>query len=563
LITLRFALEVISSRTIAPMFVDRRTALPVIIVALLTLVGSIVGAPSSWAVVTQSSSASPLAIPASRQADRVAVVPITGAIDDVTLWSLERRLRAAREQGYDAVVIELDTPGGEVTATIDICLRMRTEAPENTVAWIHPKAFSAGTFIALACREIVVAPSSTFGDAAPIAVLPGLGLSPLPAAERAKMESPLLDELDASAARRGDDPRLLHAFVVTERELWVIERNADGVRRFADRAEVEALGLDPAKSAVRPPTTLTIASRPLSAAELPLDAKDRGTWTLVELVDDATRLLVVQPDEALRWGLATGVVANDTELAQYFGAKSVTRFPESFWESAVRFLVSWPIRILLIAVLVVSLVIEGLHPGIGVAGGIASAALLLLIGAPSLLGLAEWWEILLVLAGIALIAIEVFVTPGIGFVGLAGALCILLGLVASFTGSDPTSASERSALLTATTTTVAGLVAGGLLTWFASRWFRETSLFRGAVLSASIGRAHEQPIRGEAPIPQIGTIGIADSDLRPSGRVRFGRDLIDAQSTGDYLARGSTVIVVARVGVTVIVEVHSNEKGQA
>jgi membrane-bound serine protease (ClpP class) len=534
--------------------VVRGTALQVFVLAALAVLSACIAASTCWAQDKEPTASSPIAIPASRKADRVAVLPITGAIDDVTLWSLERRLRAAREQGYDAVVLELDTPGGEVTATIDICLRLRTEAPENTVAWIHPKAFSAGTFIALACREIIVAPGSTFGDAAPIAILPGMGLSPLPAAERAKMESPLLDELDASAERRGDDARLLHAFVVTERELWLVERKVDGVQRFVDRAELEALGLDATRLPPRPKPDRAAASRPRTSAELPLDANDRDAWTLVELVDDASRLLVVQPDEALRWGLATSVVANDTELAQYFGAQSVTRFPESFWESAVRFLVSWPIRILLIAVLVVSLVIEGLHPGIGVAGGIAAAALLLLIGAPSLLGLAEWWEILLVLGGIALIAIEVFVTPGIGFVGLAGALCILLGLVASFTGSDPTSASERSALLTATTTTVAGLVAGGLLTWFASRWFRETSLFRGAVLSASIGRAHEQPLRGEAPIPPVGTIGVADSDLRPAGRVRCGRDLVDAQSTGDYLARGTTVVIVGRVGASVVVE---------
>jgi len=109
------------------------------------------------------------AIPGERKAEQVAVIPITGAIDDVTLWSLERRLRAAREAGFDAVVLEIDTPGGEVGAMLDICLRIKSDAPSNTVAWIKPKAYSAGTFIALACREIVVAPGSVFGDAAPIA----------------------------------------------------------------------------------------------------------------------------------------------------------------------------------------------------------------------------------------------------------------------------------------------------------------------------------------------------------------------------------------------------------
>ena len=92
---------------------------------------------------------------------------------------------------------------------------------------------------------------------------------------------------------------------------------------------------------------------------------------------------------------------------------------------------------------------------VGIAGGVAAAALLLLVGAPALIGLAEWWEILLVLAGIVLIGVEVFVLPGTGFAGITGAICVLVGLVASFTGTDPTSAAERGTLLTASSTTIA------------------------------------------------------------------------------------------------------------
>ncbi|MFM7261069.1 MAG: NfeD family protein [bacterium] len=501
---------------------------------------------------TPKAAASTAPIPAGRQAQRVAILPITGPIDDVTLWSLERRLKSVKEQGCDAVVLELDTPGGEVGATIDICLRIKTEAPANTVAWIHPKAYSAGTFIALSCREIVVAPGSVFGDAAPIVALPGLGLQPLPAAERAKMESPLLDELDAAAERRGDDPRLLHAFVATERELWLLERDSDGARRFADRADLDAFGLDPAAA----PTKADPGSgrRPVPPAELSPPGDTGDNWRIVETVDSATRLLVAQSDEALRWGLAAGTARDDREIEAFFAAKETMRFPESWTESVVRFLVSWPIRILLIAIFVVALVIEALHPGVGIPGAIAAGALLLLVGAPGILGLAEWWEILVVFLGIALIGVEIFVTPGIGFVGLFGAICVLFGLIASFTGSDPTSAVERSALLTASTTTVAGLTIGGILTWFASRWFGETTVFRRAVLAAAIGGTHDVPIRGEPRRPLVGATGIADSDLRPAGRVRIGEDLFDAQSTGDYVARGMAVMVVTRTGNKLVVE---------
>jgi membrane-bound serine protease (ClpP class) len=522
------------------------------LVLLAALAAAIAGAARGQADEMRS-------VPAERQAGKVAVIPITGPIDEVSLWSFERRLKAVREGSYDAVVIELDTPGGELEATLDICLRIKSEAPSNTVAWIHPKAYSAGTIIALACGELVVAPGSVFGDAAPITVLPGLGLQPLPAAERAKFESPILDELDAAAAKRGDDPRLLHAFVVTEKELWLVERSSDGARRFADRAELELLGLEPADGITAPKNLAP--RRVATPTELPLTGADRGGWRILESVDSDSRLLVAQSDEAVRWGLAAATVKDDAELKAFFAASELVRLPESWAETLVRFLVAWPVRIILIGIFVVAIVIEGLQPGLGVAGAVAAGALLFLVGAPAMIGLAEWWEILLVLAGIALIAVEVFVLPGTGVAGIGGAICVLVGLIASFTGTDPTSATERGALITASTTTVAGLFVGAILAWFASRWFRETAVFRRAVLATSVTDAIEPPSRHAATLPPDGAVIVADTDLRPSGRCEHGGELFDAQSTGEYIPRGTPVRVVGRMGTSLVVERAETTQG--
>ena len=109
-------------------------------------------------------------------------------------------------------------------------------------------------------------------------------------------------------------------------------------------------------------------------------------------------------------------------------------------------------------------------------------------------------------------------------------------------------------MLTASTTTIAGFTVGAILTWFASRWFGETRLFKSAVLSATLVGANDTPVLGEVRVPSAGSLGVADTDLRPSGRARFGNDLIDAQSTGDYIARGVTIRVVSRMGSSVVVE---------
>ena len=252
---------------------------------------------------------------------------------------------------------------------------------------------------------------------------------------------------------------------------------------------------------------------------------------------------------------------NDDALGSFFAAKQVVRFPESWAETLVRFLVSWPIRIVLLGIFVVALVIEGMQPGIGIAGAAAGGAFLLLVGAPALIGLAEWWEILLVLAGIGLIAVELLVLPGLGFVGIGGAVCVIVGLVASFTGTDPTSATERGALITASTTTVAGLFVGAILAWFASRWFRETAMFRRAVLATSVNSATEAPRRDAPRLPPTGALLVADTDLRPSGRCEHRGDLFDAQSTGEYIPRGTAVKVVGRMGGSLIVERAEGAQG--
>jgi hypothetical protein len=109
-------------------------------------------------------------------------------------------------------------------------IQARDTVPSATEAGRWRDFLLHAAIIALACREIVVAPGSVFGDAAPISVMPGLGLQPLPAAERAKFESPILDELDAAAAKRGEDRRLLHAFVVDQ--VGLDRAGTDGIQRL-------------------------------------------------------------------------------------------------------------------------------------------------------------------------------------------------------------------------------------------------------------------------------------------------------------------------------------------
>ena len=185
--------------------------------------------------------ARPSAAPASRQADRVAVITIHGEITRVTQLSVQRRLAAAEAWGAQAVVFDINTPGGDLFATLGICNAIKGGPIATTVAWVNPDAYSAGAFISLACREIITAPYATIGDAAPVAFFPGLGLQGLPETERQKILAPVLAELVNSARRNGYDEKFVQGLVALGAELWLVEDSRSGERFFIDESEWRTL----------------------------------------------------------------------------------------------------------------------------------------------------------------------------------------------------------------------------------------------------------------------------------------------------------------------------------
>jgi membrane-bound serine protease (ClpP class) len=293
--------------------------------------------------------------------------------------------------------------------------------------------------------------------------------------------------------------------------------------------------------------------RPPSRA--PLTEADRDKWQLVTQVVSNDRLLTLKQDEALYYGLAVETIANDDQLKAFFGASSLTRYGATWSEGLVRVLISWPVKILLIITFIICLFVELAAPGVGVFGGTALVALLLLIGAPALAGMAQWWDILLIFVGILLLAMEIFVIPGLGIAGIAGALCLLTGLVGTFVTGDITSAQGQSELLKGIGSTLAALLAAGIGIWFLSRHTGAMPILNRLVLNADVG-SRSDPESASASLLEAmdrsphdagiaaGDLGTAETDLRPAGRARFNERLVDVQTPGGYIERGRSVRVL-------------------
>lgn len=180
--------------------------------------------------------APPAAVPAFRQADNVAIITVRGEINAVTEQSIRRRIKQAEASRAGAMVFEIDSPGGELGAVLEITNAIKASTIANTVAWVHPDAYSGGAMIALACREIVTSDPASMGDAFPI-TMSADGIRGLSVDERTKILPVLLSDVADSARRGGFDEYLAQAIVVDGIELWAVRDTTTNRWIFINEAE--------------------------------------------------------------------------------------------------------------------------------------------------------------------------------------------------------------------------------------------------------------------------------------------------------------------------------------
>ncbi len=175
--------------------------------------------------------------------------------------------------------------------------------------------------------------------------------------------------------------------------------------------------------------------RPPLIAEAMVDA-DVAIPGLIE----KGKLLTLTTDEALNHKIADFRADTlERALSQIgFGGAQIRRSPANWAENVVRFLTHPVVSSLLITIALLGIIVELRTPGIGVAGGLGIASLALFFWGHWLVQLAGWEEVLLVAAGIMLLALEVFLIPGFGVAGVLGLGALLGGLIMSMTGGGAT-----------------------------------------------------------------------------------------------------------------------------
>jgi membrane-bound serine protease (ClpP class) len=108
-----------------------------------------------------------LVAPAAGKDDHIVRLRLIGVIDQVNAAYIEEGLKAAADSGAAAVLLEIDSPGGELTS-LDRILKAILASSLPVITWVTPEgaqAASAAAFVTLAGDVAAMAPSTSIGAA--------------------------------------------------------------------------------------------------------------------------------------------------------------------------------------------------------------------------------------------------------------------------------------------------------------------------------------------------------------------------------------------------------------
>ncbi len=164
----------------------------------------------------------------------VSSIKIEGVISPITLRLIGTAIDRAQAEGSQALIIELDTPGGLERSMRAIVQRM-LNSPVPVIVYVAPtgaRAASAGVFITMAAHVAAMAPATNIGAAHPVALGGGADKESLK-----KIENDAAAFIRTVALERGRnadwaEKAVRQSVSVTEREavrLKVVDLVADSV----------------------------------------------------------------------------------------------------------------------------------------------------------------------------------------------------------------------------------------------------------------------------------------------------------------------------------------------
>ena len=444
-------------------------------------------------------------ISASKSPKTAFQIPIRDQIGPPILDILRRGLKDAIISKADIVILDMDTPGGELGVTLEIMQEIIESFDRfdgSIITYVNREAISAGAYIAIATNEIAFAPYAQIGAAE--AVSGGGG------------------NIDSSMKRKVNS--YLKAKI----------RSYSGNYRYRSRVMGSMMDAN---------ETLLIDGKPPLAADGSIIQKEGELLTLT--AEEAVRQYGDPPQPLLGIGIYETV---ETLLDEKFGVGNykLSKMEINWAEKVGLWLNS--IGPIIIGIGLLGLFIEFKTPGFGFFGIAGIVFVLIFFGSKYVSGLAGQEEILVFLLGVSLVVLELFLFPGLIFPAIIG-LCMIIGSIlwamvdvwpnTDFTWSVATFEGPIKELSYAILITI-GLVL--LLT----RILPKTTVWNKLILSSTVGDAtFNNATQGERE-PVVGALGKSVSELYPIGQVELEGRRYEARSSLGKISKGVVIKVTGK-----------------
>ena len=269
----------------------------------------------------------------------------------------------------------------------------------------------------------------------------------------------------------------------------------------------------------------------------------------IEGISDTGKVLTFTPLEAIENGYCEGLAENIPEVLEKLGVEEYTiiEYEPSWIEKIIGWLVHPMISGFLIMAIIGGIYFEMQSPGIGFPLGVAILAAVAYFAPLYLEGLAAHWEILVFVIGIILVALEIFVIPGFGVAGISGVLLVFVGLVLSLVNNVnfDFEGVEISGLGTAVTTVTVGVFGGFIISlYLSSKVFgAKSGMFKNMALN-TVQNVNEGYVSVEVSLFELkGKTGIAQTVLRPGGKVLIDGEIYDAVAENGFIDKGENILV--------------------
>ena len=429
-----------------------------------------------------------LVVAPTSQATTVHVVQFEGtSINPASADYLMRAIETAETENVDALLIELDTPGGLVTSMMDIVGAMlNSKVP--LIVHVTPRgamASSAGVFITMAGHVAVMSPGTTIGAAHPVSPF---GANPKPVATGEGAEGDAEEEAaPGSELNPGPDD-------------YAVEKMENVLAKYIETiAKERGRNTEWAAAAVR--------------NSVVIDSDEAVELNVIDFVASSRADLFEKVE-----GLEVSVDGEPRTLA--LAGATFVPIEMSFGQSFFSFLSNPNIAIILFLAGLLGLYIEFNTPGV-IVPGVAGAVCLVLAALAFQILPVSWVGLLLILAGVGLLVAEIFVTS-FGALFVAGILCLLFGgtMLFDLPESSDLSVSFWSVLVPA----VAAVAA-----------------FGGIIVSALSRSLFAEQTAGVDEL--IGLVGKASSRVSADGKVFVRGEFWNARSL-EAIEEGESIEVV-------------------